>query len=100
VNLSDANLKFAHLEHADLNGANLSGTKLNPAFLEAAELHSVCLREADISGALLNEARHLTQGQVNDATGDFQTRLPQDLCMPRNWHDVTADWPWACPAPK
>jgi hypothetical protein len=68
--LGFANFRGAHLELADLKGANLLGASLNGA---------------NLSGADLRNAKNVTQQQIDSATGDTKTQLPDGLRMPEGW---------------
>ena len=59
-----------HLTDADLAGADLIGADL---------------RDARVPGAKLADALFLTQFQINAATGDARTTLPQRLTRPSHW---------------
>ena len=85
-----ADLLGADLRRADLRGAELRGTlliaaDLRDADLSRAELIGADLRDARLDGADLREAIYLTQPQVNAASGDARTRLPQTLDRPGHW---------------
>jgi hypothetical protein len=99
-NLFHADLDLAHLGWAHLRFADLSGAGLFKARLTKADLSGAHLDGADLSRADLGSAKNLTREQVNSAYGDADTKLPEGLCLPRNWDRVTASTPHACPAPK
>jgi hypothetical protein len=97
ANLEGANLLEADLSNGDLSGArlsaaNLSGAILSGAILSGAILRGTILSEADLSGATLWGAnlskanlltvRHVTQGRLNEACGDSETKLPPGLTIP------------------
>ena len=57
---------------------------------EIPDLSRADLREADLSGANLSranlsESKDLTQWQVEFATGDDKTKLPQGIIRPKHW---------------
>lgn len=88
--LSGANLEMADLSDADLcdarlDGANLRGAELSGALLERADFAGARLGGANLAGANLNEARNLTQGQIDEAFGDAVTQLPPHLTRPAGW---------------
>lgn len=78
VDLSGADLSGANLMQADLDGANLTGANLNGTMLMGASLSG-----ANLDGANLENARNLTQQQLDDAHGDPQTRVPSSLVIRR-----------------
>lgn len=80
ANFNDADLTEVHLNGAHLNEANLKGALLNKADLTGADLTETILYHADLTDVL-----GLTQGQVDSARGDSDTRLPSNLQMPATW---------------
>ena len=74
--LSEANLTGADLLKANLSEANLSDANLTKAFLSEANLTGANLSEADLS-----EALNLSQGQLDQACGDDETKLPGELTI-------------------
>ncbi len=100
ANLDGANLSGAHLDWADLSGAQLDGVNLSGADLAKANLSGAFFGEANLSGADLHEAnlsgaffgmanlwdaRGLSQGQLDSASGDALTWLPEGLQQPASW---------------
>lgn len=93
ADLSAANLGVAQLRHSDLRLANLQGASLRGADLSGARLRGAKLAGADFKGAILvgselaecdlSKADNLTQGQVDKANCDMQTKLPPGLSRPR-----------------
>jgi pentapeptide repeat protein len=86
ANLSLANLNFAdlsdaHLPGANLGGANLSFADLSLANLSGANLSRADLSLADLSLANLSRAENLTQGQLDKACGNADTKLPEGLTL-------------------
>jgi len=96
ANLSEAYLKFADMTDADfsgtvLSGANLADAKLKNANLVLADLTNAYLRNtnlaganlhnADLSGADVNDAKNLTQRQLDSACGDDTTSLPSGFSI-------------------
>src|SRR5215217_959764 len=98
------NLQGAYLDSTDLRGAsfwgaNLKGASLSGADLQKASLYSADLRRASftddtkLQGAYLwntdlRNARGLTQRQIEQAHGDENTKLPNDLKRPAAWKTV------------
>jgi len=82
ANLQRADLRGANLERADLRGAHLEEAYLGEAHLERADL-----RGAHLEGANLREAKGVTQEQINSATGDKNTKLPEGLEHPEHWRE-------------
>jgi len=72
--LEGAKLWGAHLENARLWRAHLEGALLIRAHLKGADLEG-----AHLEGADLREATGLTQGQIDKAITDGETRLPEYL---------------------
>ena len=91
TDLSGAKLMCANLYGADLLRANLKGVWLQWANLRRADLRRADLKEAllqgaDLKGAWLqgadlNNARWLTQEQLDKACGDEHTKLPDGLTI-------------------
>jgi len=86
ADLLGADLRGADLRGAELRGALLIAADLRDADLARAELIGADLRDARLDGADLREAIYLTQPQVNAASGDARTRLPETLDRPAHWH--------------
>jgi len=100
TNLYQADLQEAHLEQAwlveaKLSRANLTGAHLNEAHLSGADLRGATLDEAHLDGAFiyttrldgvdLGTVKGLTQKQLNEASGDKTTKLPERLQHPEHW---------------
>jgi uncharacterized protein YjbI with pentapeptide repeats len=85
--LSKQDLRGANLRGAYLIGANLSGADLRLADLIGADLRAARLAGADLSTALF-----LTQSQVDAATGDAHTVLPDSLTRPAHWPRNAEPW--------
>ena len=85
ANLKKAQLQGADLEEVKLRKANLEGTNLRKGDLEKADLGGAMLRGADLQGANLQGAIGLTQGKLEQAFGDVNTKLPEGLGMPKSW---------------
>jgi hypothetical protein len=58
---------------------------LNNANLSQADFEDAYLFQADFSGANLSEATKLTQEQIEQATGNEETKLPDHLTRPPEW---------------
>jgi len=90
ADLRDARFQDADLQGADFGGADLRGSVLRRAtflganFLEAnfgeADLRGAYLQDADLRGAI-----DLTQPQIEDALGNKDTRVPENLHEPATW---------------
>ncbi len=84
-------VSFAHADLRDLNaygavftgsnfaGADLTNASLVGTFLQGADLRGARLAGANFSGAEMDRAVGLTQGQLAGACGDEATRLPRGL---------------------
>jgi hypothetical protein len=83
--LEGANLVEAHLEGADLLRTHLEGASLLRAHLEGASLAWAHLEYAGLHAAHLEGARALHQEQIEQASGDAETRLPAGLSHPAHW---------------
>lgn len=88
--LEDAKFYGARLEKAVFSRAHLERAKFGDARLEGAILWGANLEDADLTGAHLagadmQDARGLTQRQIEVAFGDTATRLPDGLTRPRYW---------------
>jgi uncharacterized protein YjbI with pentapeptide repeats len=83
--LVEAILSGAILREANLSGAILRRAILVGAGLSGADLEEAKLMGASLSGAILREAKSLTYEQINQATGDEHTQLPDHLHRPAHW---------------
>jgi uncharacterized protein YjbI with pentapeptide repeats len=81
ADLSGAILFRTDLRKAELNDAYLNGAKLPEAQLSGADLSRADLSGADLSRADLRGAQHLTQGQLDGACGDEETKLDPPLTI-------------------
>ena len=89
-NFRGADLIGAKLRKADLRGANLRGALLIGANLAGADLRNADvigadLRGANLAGADLTGVIFLVQAQLDAATGDAKTRLPDGFRRPEHW---------------
>jgi len=93
ADLSDAILDGAKLQGAELKGTVLEGASLVGANLQGADLEDADLWNADISGANLEDAKNLTQEELDDAIGDGETQLPEGegLQKPPWWYQGSSD---------
>jgi uncharacterized protein YjbI with pentapeptide repeats len=99
ASLQLANLQEAMLQGAILQEASLATAILHEAYLREADLRKATLERADLRGAILQDAdlkganlqgeTHLTQEQLEKATGDDNTCLPPDLKPPAHWNVKT-----------
>jgi uncharacterized protein YjbI with pentapeptide repeats len=90
ANLKGANLKGAHLHGANLKGADLRGADLREANLKETNLQKALFAGANLQGANfekanLQEATALTQEQLEHASGDENTKMPEGLKVPKSW---------------
>jgi hypothetical protein len=90
IDLSRTNLRRAVLAGADLlnarlDDADLSGADLRGANLGQSDLAGALLVGANLTGAWLGNARGLTQAQIDRATGQRATVLPDYLAVPAAW---------------
>jgi uncharacterized protein YjbI with pentapeptide repeats len=103
ANLDGASLALADLGHAKFNGANLNCVDLRAADLREAEFVYAVLHDAsflmadvqrsvffmaDLRGADFSFALGLTQSQINTASGNADTKLPDWIRMPPSWKDL------------
>jgi hypothetical protein len=84
--LIGAKLRGADLRGADLRGAVLLGADLRAADLRTADVTGADLRGANLAGADLSTALFLLQSQLDAATGDATTKVPERLGHPAHWH--------------
>lgn len=85
ADLIGRDLSKQDLRGANLRGAYLIGANLTRADLRLADLIGADLRAANLSGADLSTAIFLTQSQLDAATGDARTALPDSLTHPAHW---------------
>lgn len=84
-NFRKANLDGRDFSSALLIAANLKGCSLAGSSFLGADLRDASLRNADLS-----ESIFLTQGQINAAAGNHNTRIPRHLNRPPTWGPDTA----------
>lgn len=79
--------KFDHrlFDKTDFSMALLIGSDFRKSQLIRVNFLGADLRQVNFSGADLYECLFLTQGQINAAIGDAQTRLPPYLKKPASW---------------
>ncbi|OOM81291.1 pentapeptide repeat-containing protein [Clostridium sp. BL-8] len=80
-----ADLRKSNLRGADLRGAFLIAADLRGNDLSGADFIGADMRDADLRGTNLEESIFLTQGQINTAKGDSNTKLPPALMIPTYW---------------
>src|SRR5215212_5595458 len=90
ISLLGTNLKGADLNRANLKGADLRGADLREAYLKEANLQKALFAGANLQGANfekanLQEATALTQEQLEHASGDENTKMPEGLKVPKSW---------------
>jgi uncharacterized protein YjbI with pentapeptide repeats len=86
ISLEGSNLSVAHLVNTDLSNANLSNANLNHSYLENVDLGGADLSGTDLSEVdLRNNDMGLTQEQIDEAKGNENTLLPDDLQRPDSW---------------
>jgi uncharacterized protein YjbI with pentapeptide repeats len=85
ADLIGRDLSGRELRGANLRGAYLIGARLRRADLRLADLIGADLRGADLAGANLSTAIFLTQPQLDAATGDAHTAVPESLTRPAHW---------------
>ena len=85
AHLEGANLDGAHLEGANLVNAHLEGANLSEAHLEGASLGGAHLEGASLGGAHLEGAVGLTDDQLIESFGDWETTIPEGTTRPKTW---------------
>jgi len=85
ADLAGAGLRGADLRGASVRGALLIGADLRGADLRGADLLGADVRGARLAGADLTGAIFLIQAQLDAATGDATTRLPDQRSRPTHW---------------
>jgi uncharacterized protein YjbI with pentapeptide repeats len=72
-------MSYADFRGASFHGADLSGANLAHAKLDDADLSGAKLSITSIKGTDLTHAKGLTQGQLDKACGDTETRVAAPL---------------------
>ncbi|HEY9824800.1 MAG TPA: pentapeptide repeat-containing protein [Stenomitos sp.] len=85
VNLKKSNLTKTRVEDVNFSGANLEGINLGGSNLKNIDFNGVNLKLADIRDVDLRNVKNLTQEQVNCASGNKNTQLPDPLFSPQGW---------------
>jgi uncharacterized protein YjbI with pentapeptide repeats len=83
--LRGADLHLASLKNADLTGADLTDNGEVTTKLGGADFENTILQDVKLQGADLREVRTLTQEQIDQAKGDENTQLPDELRRPSTW---------------
>jgi hypothetical protein len=91
ANLYGVDLKNADLRGAHLDGAHLSGEQIE---LAGADLGGADLKTTDVGETDLRGVKNLVREQIEQANGDWQTKLPIGLQVPAWWSNLpTAEGP-------
>lgn len=85
ADLVGLDLTRTDLHGASMRGAALVGANLARSDLRLADLTGADLRGCSLTGADLSTAIFLTQGQLDAATGDSETKLPPARRRPAHW---------------
>lgn len=85
LNLMGMNFRNKSFIGEDLSGALIIASDLRKCDLSYVDVLGADFRDADLSGANLEKTIYLTQGQVNSAKGDKNTKLPESLKRPIHW---------------
>jgi hypothetical protein len=89
ANLIGAKLQGADLRRISLRGAYLIGADLRRADLTVTDLLGADLRGADLRGARMADSLFLTQPQLEAASGNNATDVPEWLSRPKHWSAPT-----------
>jgi hypothetical protein len=81
--LQQADLSAAYLQEANLSSASLMWANLSEAKLMKSNLTRANLWSTNLSGADLSGAKNVSQGQLDKACGDKETKLPPGLTIKR-----------------
>ncbi len=92
ANLLDADLREAVLVQAEFLRANLTHARFMGADLTEADLSVTTCSQIRLNGSRLHSAKFsaakgLQQHEINGATGNAQTKLPDDLSHPAHWSE-------------
>jgi uncharacterized protein YjbI with pentapeptide repeats len=82
ADLRDINGYGALFSGANLKGADLTNATLVGSFLQGANFRGAKLDGVNFSGAEMDKAAGLKQGQLSRACGDESTTLPRGLHLP------------------
>jgi uncharacterized membrane protein len=85
ADLREADLREADLRGAWLQGADFQGANLQYANLQGADFQGANLQYANLQGADLSSVQSLTQEQLEEAVGNYDTTLPEYLSVPVAW---------------
>ncbi len=80
-----SDLRAMNLRGADFRGACMIAANLRDVDLTGADFIGADLRDADFSGGNLADSIFLSQGQINTAKGNANTKLPITLTRPSSW---------------
>jgi uncharacterized protein YjbI with pentapeptide repeats len=83
--LRGTTLHFSSFKKADLTGADFTDSDEVSTKVAGADLENAILKDTNLQGTDLREVRNLTQGQIEQAKGDKNTQLPDELQRPASW---------------
>jgi uncharacterized protein YjbI with pentapeptide repeats len=72
-------MSYANFKGASFRGADMAGANLAHANVDDADFTGAVLDITSIKGTDLRHARGLTQGQLDAACGDADTKVPEGL---------------------
>lgn len=78
-------LSFKNLDHKDFSMAIMIACNLEGSSLEKTNFLATDLRDTNIKNTDMSNCLFLTQGQINSAIGNQNTRLPTYLTRPETW---------------
>lgn len=79
------NFKLKNMNNLDLSMELLIGSNFDGCTFNETTFLGSDTRDANFSNANLSKAFFITQGQINSAKGNKNTRLPKDLDYPVTW---------------
>lgn len=79
------NFKKSRLNGCDFSSALLIAANLEECDLTGCNFLGADMRDTNIQNADLSESIFLTQGQINAAKGNLNTRIPGHLIRPSEW---------------
>jgi hypothetical protein len=85
MNFENIYLIGAHLERANLRSTSLRYAQCRNTHFGGARFRDTQLNRTHFEGAHLEEAKELTQAQLDQAQGDEKTSLPSGLIRPDHW---------------